>query len=258
MNILLNEHIEFSYAGLFSTNESWIHPERTESTYEIICVKHGTVYLSEGDTEYSAKRGQVIILSPNVPHKGTRATSDVEFYWVHFSLKEGSLPFSKRFFESFLNTYLFKELLHYNNLPSVPEYMISAVLTHILAELCRLSENEKGDINSTAEKIYEWIRINTDATLTVEDVSEQFGYSADHVTRICKRYFGAGAQELINRFLTVRAKELLCNTNKYVKEIANELDFKDDKAFIGYFKYHEGCSPTQFRNRFGKIHMNKH
>ena len=37
---------------------------------------------------------------------------------------------------------------------------------------------------------------------------------------------------------------------------AAALGFSSDKAFIGFFKYHEGCFPTEFRDRFGKIHMN--
>lgn len=257
MNILNDKNIEFSYAGLFSTDADWIHPERTESTYEIICVTRGRVRMREGEREYDAERGQVILLSPHVLHCGTHVTRDVGFYWVHFRIKNGELPFEKRFFESFDNMHLFKELLHYNNLPSIPDYMVSSVLVHILSELCFLSDGDAKGFDGTAEKIYEWIRINADGTLSVERVASHFGYSADHVSRICKKHFGVGARELINRFLLSRAKELLCNTDKYVKEIAAELEFPSDKAFIGYFRYHEGCFPQQFRNRFGKIHMNR-
>jgi AraC-like DNA-binding protein len=172
-------------------------------------------------------------------------------------VKEGDLPFHKRFFEGFNDMYLFKELLHYNNLPSVPEYAVNSVLIHILAVLCHLSEKSVCSYNSLAETLLEWIRINADASLTVQGVAKHFGYSPDHTNRICKRNCGIGARALINNFLLARAKELLCNTEKYVKEIAAELAFPSDKAFIGYFKYHEGCYPSEFRNRFGKTHMNK-
>ena len=117
-------------------------------------------------------------------------------------------------------------------------------------------ERERGEVDGRAEKIYEWIRANTDARLTVERIADHFGYSADHISRICKRHFGVSAKALINRFLLDKAKTLLSNTDKYVKEIGAELNFADDKAFIAYFKYHEKCSPSEFRNRYGKIHMN--
>ncbi len=257
MNALINNNIEFSYAGLFSSETDWIHPKRTEKTYEIICVTKGQVYIREGEHEYLVEQGQVLLLSPNVLHYGTRVTSDVSFYWVHFSVKQGELSFDKRFFEGFDDMYLFKKLLHYNNLPSIPEYVVNSVLVHILATLCHLSEKNAHSYNSIAETLYEWIRINADATLTVKIVAAHFGYSPDHINRICKNNYAIGARSLINMFLLARAKDLLCNTEKYVKEIAAELAFSNDKAFVGYFKYHEGCYPSEFRNRFGKIHMNK-
>lgn len=59
------------------------------------------------------------------------------------------------------------------------------------------------------------------------------------------------------RFILSRAKELLCNTGLYVKEIAAQLDFPSDKAFIQFFFYHEGVYPEQFRRRFSRTHLNK-
>ena len=111
-------------------------------------------------------------------------------------------------------------------------------------------------MDAKAEQLYEWTRINVTASTTVTQIAAQFGYSADHISRICKRSFGMGVRALIDRFLLARAKDLLCNTEIYVKEIAATLAFKSDKAFVAFFKYHESCSPNAFRDRFGKTHMN--
>ncbi len=259
MNSLIHPHIRFHFAGLFQNEGEWIHPDRVETTYEIIYVTRGEVWLREEDREVCLKEGQLILLPPRLRHGGSRPSSDVSFYWLHFSLSEGvGLPFSARRFEKFENASLFKEILHCQNLPAVPDYLVNSILLHILSELCRLSGEYEPRANASAEKIYEWIRINTDATLTVSAAAKRFGYSPDHLSRICKQNFGMGAETLINRFLCERAKSLLSNTEKYVKEIAAQLKFPNDKAFIAYFKYHEGCSPSEFRNRFGKIHMNNH
>ena len=255
MNILINPNVTFSYAGLFQNDGEWIHPKRTEVTYEIIYVTEGEVYMRDGEKDVYAKKGQLFILEPGVCHYGTKVTKKVSFYWLHFNISE-PLPFKDRFFDGFENSYLFKELLHYNNMPRVPEHLVNAVLLHILSELCRLSEEKATEIDALAEKIYEWIRINASASLTVKKVSEYFGYSTDHVSRICKKSFGIGAKALIDRFILAKAKSTLSNTDKYVKEIAAEIGFDDDKTFIGFFKYHEGCFPSEFRNRFGKLHMN--
>ena len=256
MNSLINQNFKFSYAGLFHSEGEWIHPERTESTYEIIYVTRGEVCLVECGKEITAKKGQLILLLPDVSHKGTKITSDVSFYWVHFEVRDNALPFKTRFFENFEDAYLFKEILHACNLPVIPHYIVNSLLVRILAQMCLQSEENQMRYDSMAEKIYEWIRINASSELSVKGIAKHFGYSPDHISRICKKNYGMGAAELINKFLLLRAKELLLNTDKYVKEIAAELSFSDDKSFIGYFKYHEGCFPSEFRNRYGKLHMN--
>ena len=256
MNIFTNPNVSFSYAGLFQSDGEWIHPRKIENTYEIIYVASGEVFMREGERDIYAKAGELFLLSPDVWHYGTKVTSGVSFYWAHFKIKNGELPFDASFFSKFENSYLFKELLHYNNLPNSPEYLVNAVLLHILSEMCRIAESAGAGYDGRAEKIYEWIRVNADAKLSVDKAAKHFGYSPDHISRICKSRFGMGAKELINRFLISRAKSALSNTDKYVKEIAADLEFDDDKAFIAYFKYHEGCFPSEYRNRYGRIHMN--
>ena len=255
LNTIINENFSVTHAGLFQSEEEWIHPRRTIDDFEIVFVTDGEIFMEEGDRQIYAKKGQLFILRPHIPHGGTRSSCGVSFYWFHFKIKNG-LPFEQLMFDSFEDSYLFKELLHACYLPSRPEFLVNSVFAHILGKLCQLSEEGAGSFDGTAEKIYQWIRMNAFADLTVAAVAERFNYSPDHLSRICKSRFKENAGEIINHFLMLRAKELLSHTSKYVKEIAADLRFKDDKAFIGYFKYHEGVSPTEFRRRYGKIYMN--
>ena len=257
MSILKNQNVEFVFAGLFQRKGEWIHPERVEKTYEIIYVTSGEVFIEDGGVEHHLYPGELMILPPDQMHRGTRVTSDVGFYWLHFQL-QGDLPFTDRFFSHLEEAPLLRELLHYNNLPMIDEDMVNALLLQLLAKLSHLSRFHQGRYDEKAERIYEWTRIHAVSGLTVQKVADSFGYSTDHVTRICKRAYGLGVRELIDRFLIARAKELLCNTDKYVKEIAAELRFPNDKAFIGFFHYHEGRFPSELRQQLGKTHMNSH
>lgn len=251
-----NFEIKFHHAGMFQSRGEWIHPERREKTYELIYVLKGDFSLIEENTLYRLSKGNVLLLSPDVVHKGFGKSVDVEFFWAHFSLEKGELPFSKRHFSSFSSHQLFRELLHYTNLSKIPDYLVTAILVHILCELQFLSNEENRFFDPLAEKLYEWIRVSANAKLTAHKVSKQFGYSPDHLTRICKRSFGMGVKELINKFIIVQAKHALSNSNAYVKEIAEALGFSSDKAFIGFFKYHEKLSPTEFRTKFARLHIN--
>ena len=255
MNAITNENLTVTHGGLFQSDDEWLHPHRIINDYEIIYVTQGEIFMEEGKRQIHAKKSELFILRPNILHGGTRSSRDVSFYWVHFKIS-GGLPFEDLFFESFEDSYLFKELLHALHLPSKPKYLTDSIMAHVLGKLCYISEENAGSFDGTAEKIYQWIRINALADLTVASVAEKFNYSPDHLSRICKSRFKESAGEIIDRFLILRAKELLSHTSKYVKEIAADLRFKDDKAFIGYFKYHEGVSPTEFRKRYGMTYLN--
>lgn len=256
MNILKNKSLSFVRSGLFTTEKEWIHPERLEETYEIIYVVKGEVYMNDDGRQMCVSKGQALLLYPGIRHFGYKKSSAVSFYWLHFKVTDGTLPLPAGLYESIDNAYLFKELLHLSVLPKRPEYAVSSVLCHILSLLLLQYERERYGRDRLSEEIYEWIRINSSAALCARDVALHFGFSEDHLTRILKKSFGVGAKQLICRFTLEYAKELLCNTGKYVKEIAAELDFPSDKAFIAFFKYHEGIYPSDFRDKFNCVHMN--
>lgn len=258
MNILNNPNVDFEFSGLFTSSDEWIHPDRTEITYEIIYVTAGNVYMfDEKYGELELRPGSLAIFEPSVRHYGSKKSSGVSFYWVHFQIKNGELPFKQRIFEKIESPHLFKELLHYSLFPEMPKYLVNSVLIRILSELCFSADNAQNAGNVWAEKIYEWVRINASAKLSAESTAKHFSFSSDHASRIIKKNYGIGLKQMINRFTLSKAKELLVNTEKYIKEIAYELEFPDDKAFIGFFKYHEGVFPSEFRSRFYKVHMNK-
>ena len=258
MHMLKNPYITCEYGGLFQSKESWCHPDRVETTYELIYITEGEVYMNIGGEEHRFQKGELLILEPNVRHFGFRESEDVSFYWVHFRLEGETLPFRTRWLESFEHAYLFKELLHNFFLPSRPDYVVDSILLRILAEICYLDECEGKKLDKDAEAISEWICANISAKLRLGSVAAHFGFSTDHVTRVLKKQYGVGAKGLMDRFIILKAKNMLANTGKYVKEIGYELGFGSDNAFISFFRYHEGISPSEFRDNFYKIHMNNH
>ncbi len=256
MNILTNQNIAYDYSGLFKTETEWIHRERTEITFEIICVTEGTVYLCDSGTEYALTKGQCILLYPGTTHYGYRPSSGVSFYWVHFHAEPSDFPIPPGVYDGMERLSLFKELLHLANLPSVPVYAVNAVLIHILSLFLADYEKEESGASRLAGEIHEWIRINASAKLSAEKIASHFGFSKDHITRLLQKSIGLGTKELTDKFIILRAKELLCSTTKYIKEIGADLGFSSDKAFISFFKYHEGISPSKFREKFTQTHMN--
>ena len=255
VSMLVNPNVSFEYAGLFSSKGAWTHPDRTEKTFEILYVTSGTVRLCEEQTVYTAPKGSLLVLEVGKRHYGIGKESGVSFYWLHFFIRGMVLPFETRFLERFSEPHLFKELLHYAFLPTPPQALVNALIVQILAQIA-YAQTRSESTGKAAEEIYEWLRVNASARLSAKTAAAHFGFSPDHLSRLLKKQYGVGTKNVLDRFILNRAKELLSNTGLYVKEIAYELEFESDKAFIGFFKYHEGLYPAEWRDRFYKIHMN--
>ncbi|MGO4271863.1 helix-turn-helix transcriptional regulator [Paenibacillus sp. TAF58] len=63
-----------------------------------------------------------------------------------------------------------------------------------------------------------------------------------------KKYAGTNIHHYIHQLKTQRAKHLLRNTAKSVKEVAEEVGYPDPFYFSRMFKKIEGVAPQQYRN----------
>ena len=247
--------LSFCNMGLFDTQEEWIHPTLTVSTHELIFVVEGTVNIREGQTEYTLKKGDMLLLSPNVEHGGTAiSTAHTAFYWIHFSTSDiQGFGVSKKSTPSPTKAErTMKDVMQcqMRNEPHVAEL----VLARFLFE-CSSAVERRG---KTAYEIEEYIRANSQKSITVADIACRFGYAPDHVSRVLRAEFGRSAKEMIVEKRLAYIENQLLNTNDSIKSVAARCGFEDENAFVKFFKYHELVTPTEFRNEYFRIHMNTH
>ena len=91
-------------------------------------------------------------------------------------------------------------------------------------QLCN-ENSKKDDVPKLARDIFEWIRINASAKLSVTDVANFFNFTPEYMTRLTKKYFDTSLKSLICNFIVSQAKNLLLNSNYSIKEIA-EIEYK--------------------------------
>ena len=248
--IIQQTKIEYRGMGLFTTNSKWLHPSRTEITFEIMFITDGCVKIKEEKISYTLNKGDLLVLDMGKHHYGFEESSGkTEFYWLHITDVPPDIP---KYCKNFQSGHLFKELLHYSNLPYPPVFAIEAVIAHILAEITNSSH--KG--SRLSEYIYEWTRINANAELSVFKTANHFGYNNEYISRLMKKNYGMGLKQIIDIFIINKAKSLLCNTDYTSKQISSILRFPESSAFINFFKYHEGITPSTYRNKYTKTHMN--
>ena len=246
--------MKFDYMGLFDTDSSWIHPERTEKTYELIFNLKNDIYLEEDGKPLTLKKGEIAIPKAGVMHRGYKVSEGpVSFYWLHFYPKSDELTFPF-FAKSFSSPHLFRELMHYSLVPGVSRSLKDAVLMHILSLLSY--ENSRESFPKAVSEALSYIQANASIELTAEKTASHFSYSSEHLSRLTKKHCGFTLKALIDRAVINSAKSLLSNTNLSVKEISASLRFANSNAFINFFKYHENISPSAFRRQFIYVSIN--
>ena len=256
--MLQTDHFSLSYqgGGFFTTTLPWTHPPRTEETYELIYMTKGIAYMEENGVPFTLEKGDLKILSPHLSHSGiAESLPPTEFYWHHFSVSgdvDALLP-ETRLLRN-IPADVLPEILHLESLSGLEA--AEPALLYFLTNLRHLTPI--GDRDRLANRILEWVRINASATLTAKKVSAHFGYHPDYISRAVKNECGTGIKQVIDRYILARANDLLDNSTYSVKEISAVLGFKDANLFVNFYKYHKGITPTRYRNRNFKIHMNSH
>ncbi len=244
-------NFEFFNMSLFASDGEWIHPTVTVPTYELIYVVSGTIHLREEDRNYSLQRGEMLLLNSNCEHGGSAtSTGQTSFYWLHFQtdhIARFSLP--KQFTPPEDTRRRLAELMH---LQDTDHTLAELTLAKLLLELS--APRETG--SRRAHEITEFIRIHSHRSLTVGEVARRFGYSADHLSRLLKQEFGYDTKTVIVKKRLDHVESMLVNTDLSIKEIAYHCGFDDENKFVKFFRYYEGTTPTQFRKRYFRVHMN--
>lgn len=290
----IKKPLSFLSCGHFVATEKWAHARRTIDNFEIIIGVNGTAYIEQDKTKYEVKPGSALLLLPGHDHGGYAFSEpNTSFYWLHFLCNEEysildereayvqvsplkSNPYTNKLNENILiPTYLyidsmeklliqFRQLLHISNTSYYTGLSADYLLTLMMIELTQLNINSISEnINESEDvtnrrfiNILEWLRLNVHNKIYIHELADRFDFNADYLTRLFKKHLGVSAMEYINGMKVSKAKELLSQSEKTVKEISFSLGFQDEKYFMKLFKDYEGITPSQYRNAYYKTYIN--
>lgn len=218
-----------------------------------------------GGERFTAVAGDAFLLPADEEHGGT-ADSDgrVSFIWLHFLASDAdassllaSLP---RLIFSVGATpipSLARTLLHKSRLKLYRSELLDTTAALFTLEYEAWAEEVGGgEGKALIQKIREWVRINSDKPLTVTDVAAELGYNADYVSSVFKRKTGESLKSYIDTVRMNALRTQLLTTDIPLKSIAADFGFQDYKAFLKFFTYHEGMTPTEYREACYMTHKN--
>lgn len=82
-----------------------------------------------------------------------------------------------------------------------------------------------------------------------KDYARLLSVTPNHLNAVCQELLGKTAGEMIRDRLLLESKRLLVNAGMTVREIAYELDFRDNSYFGRFFKKETGLTPEEFRKQ---------
>ncbi|HXI04839.1 MAG TPA: AraC family transcriptional regulator [Bradyrhizobium sp.] len=110
-------------------------------------------------------------------------------------------------------------------------------------------EPSSSGVFSNAERriLCEYLRMNLNRNLSLDDMATQLHLSSFHFLRKFKASFGLTPHQFLVAERIRRAKSLLCGSNMSIALIAAETGFSDQSHFTRLFRRVVGVTPAKFR-----------
>lgn len=228
----------------------WVHPVRTVDFNEIIYVVKGSVKMFEEDKKYELKKGDCIVLEKGKKHGGYECTGKkCGFYWFEFYSDTDFIDEMKTvsFGSSDLFLSLARQLERVCETPSYAPEAADCYIRLILSEVQNASKRGRNTAYPVCGIIAEWIRENSNRKIDVDEISKNFGYNKDYISRSFKKNFGSSLKEYIDNERIRFIKGLLLTTTYPLKQIAQMTGFQNYKSFLKFFCYHADRTPYEYR-----------
>ena len=128
----------------------------------------------------------------------------------------------------------------------------SALLKNIIVESTIFTNLDKTP--KTVDDIKKYIEKNYGKDITNTELSNVFGYHANHLNRLFKTHTKMSLHEFIIDVRLTKAVEMINNTDFSITKVGEMCNFSSSSYFIKKFKEKYGIPPLKFRNqKYGKI-----
>ncbi|MBU3839234.1 MAG: helix-turn-helix domain-containing protein [Candidatus Phocaeicola faecigallinarum] len=248
-------------------------PSKVPGYMFLLCFQ-GTCSITVHLTQYTMKKGTLLILLPDLYFQVLEQSDDCKFIFAGFatelvrssSLFSKSIEYTPFIFEKpvlQLDKKAFELMYSYiriiikakntsNNI--LTQEQAALTFTQLILGLGNLIKNGKSvnqQYNRNQEIVKELVRtvvMNYHTERNVSFYADKMHLSPQHLSTTIKKITGKTLTDIISSFIINDAKAKLKSTEMTIQEIAYSLNFPDISFFGKYFKRYTGMSPKQYRN----------
>jgi YesN/AraC family two-component response regulator len=131
------------------------------------------------------------------------------------------------------------------------EFITKTLLQQLLIAIYQniRKENQNYATSLKVENIIQYMHQNINNRVTLTELAEIVQLSPTYLSRAFKETTGYSVIEFFNKIKIDKAKELIIEGNKRVKEVARALGFTDEFYFSRIFKRIEGISSSELYSK---------
>ncbi len=232
-----------------------------QGEYEIHYVTQGAGGLRIKDRQFSLTPGTLIIIPPDMEHgiiyKDTKES--LSYYAILFSLESNDfeikrqlelLEIGKRSFH-LRDTYrfFFEELRRRG---ASHRTALRFAAKHQLATLFFLLNEDTSLLEARDKRIEQALQImqnHIHRDLSLQELSSQLGITTQYCIQIFKERMGITPMRYLRKLKIETAEALLTDTNRSLREIAEDLGFYSEFHFSRVFKQYTREAPSRYRRR---------
>lgn len=252
----------------------------SHDSYEIYYMRAGERYYFIKDRSYHVKKGDLVLIQPNVLHKTMEANSP-HHERILINFKDYFMePMYRSILEDLFDVFEEGPILHPDArelimIESIVEKMLreqrqteygtEGYVRLLLGELLLLiyrhiqhsdsrSKNSEHptSLHRKVSDIVKYINEHFREPMSLKELSGHFHISPYYLCRIYKEVTGFGVIEYVNSLRVQEAQKLLKSTKMSVTGITEQVGFDSSTHFGRIFKSACGMSPLQYRKWAGK------
>jgi AraC-like DNA-binding protein len=269
--ILSFNFMRFGYSGEHG-RKMYVKPH-VHQEYELLIADSGLYTCAVNGVWMDFEPGQGILVKPGDEHEDEYGP-DVRFYVMAFSIRasgfdegqasvfrEDSSPIDQRFergvglHREAMSRYEEARDFSPDFLGQIQDSLLLLLFWNIIRcfepEYMNPSFYEVSQAHSFPNQLNRMFRSNMHDMLTVAEMADKMLMSESTFAHTCKEIIGISPYKAYMKAKMERACHFLEDSDWTMKEISNELGFKDQYTFSRTFKNHFGISPRAWRNKSG-------
>lgn len=257
--IVLDNNPFFFFDLKKTNNNSSMNTTHYHNFYEIYLLLSGSCEYLINDKIYSISECSMLFVPAGEVHKTTYTSLHCERILLSFNdlifdkylSQELQKPLFYKLKENDPILDLFNKMSKITDFKSVKNQILITSYLNVLLIYMMEHHKDIAKLNiktpSVIDHVLSYISENFYEDIALKDLSAQFGYSADHFSKLFKEFTGSTFKEYLMLTRFTAAEKLLLTTNKSVTDIALSCGFNDSNYFSYMFNKRYGVSPLRYK-----------